>query len=196
MVSAHFTSLNIEYIFLLIYNAAQHIINGSFSGGALGALLMRVWFIVAIIGYSLIVIAFLVLVYASMKLAEVRRRDKVIFGPLPTPPSSTAEKNPRWLHIQSLVGSSNINDWRQAIIEADIMLGEVLTSRGYQGESIGEQLKHVASSGGLGTLNDAWEAHKVRNEIAHQGMVFDFSEVLARRTIDRYGNVFRECNVI
>lgn len=196
MVSAHFTSLNIDYIFLLIYNAVLHISNGSLATGTIISLLMRIWLIIAIIGYSLITISILVLIYANLKLSEVRRRDKSVFGPIPTPPHNADEKNPRWLRIQNLINSTNINDWRQAIIEADVMLGDILTSRGYQGESIGEQLKYAASSSGFGTLNDAWEAHKVRNEVAHQGMSFDFSEVLARRTIVRYENVFRELDVI
>ncbi|HEC94153.1 MAG TPA: hypothetical protein ENI56_02155, partial [Candidatus Kaiserbacteria bacterium] len=146
MVSAHFTSLNIDYIFLLIYNSVLHISNGSLVTGALSALFMRVWIIIAVIGYSLITISILILIYSNLKLSEVRRRDKLVFGPLPTPPHNADEKNPRWLRIQNLINSTNINDWRQAIIEADVMLGDILTNRGYQGESIGEQLKYAASS--------------------------------------------------
>ena len=67
----------------------------------------------------------------------------------------------------------------------------MLTSQEYQGETIGEQLKQVEPSDFL-TLNDAWEAHKVRNEIAHTGSTFVLSDVVARHTIVRYENVFRE----
>ncbi len=196
MVSAHFTSLNVDYIFLVIYNFVQHIIHSSFPVSVFVALLTQIWLIIEVIGYTLIAGALLVLIYVSMKLAEVRRNDKSIFGPFPMSPPTTNDINPQWLHIQNLISSSNnTNDWRQAIIEADIMLGDMLVNQGYQGNGIGEQLKQV-STVNFRTLDDAWEAHKVRNEIAHQGMAFNFSDVLARRTIDRYENVFREFNVI
>ena len=51
--------------------------------------------------------------------------------------------------------------------DADIILDELLTKMGYRGESIGEKLKRV-EKGDFVTLDDAWEAHKVRNRIAHE----------------------------
>ncbi len=156
---------------------------------------MHMWIIIAVIGYSLITIALFVLIYSSIKLREIRRREKDVFGPLPEPSQVANEKNPRWKYIQDLINSTDVNNWRQAIIESDIILGEMLTTQGYQGETIAEQLKQVDPAD-FGTLNDAWEAHKIRNEIVHSGAAFDFSEVLARRTIDRYENVFREFEAI
>lgn len=193
MVSAHFTSLNVDYIFLLIYNSLFYIIHSTFLSKAS---IEHTWFIVSIIGYLITVIAFSVLVYASIKLTEIRRRDVDVFGAFPIKQEdATQGKNLRWQQIQDLVSSTNTNDWRQAIIESDIMLGDLLAKLGYQGESIGEKLRHVVPADFV-TLNDAWEAHKVRNEIAHQGTAFDLLEVTAHRTIDRYENVFREFSII
>ena len=76
-------------------------------------------------------------------------------------------------------------------MEADIMLADILTKMGYQGDSIGEQLKGVEPSDFL-TLNDAWEAHKVRNQIAHQGSDFQLNERDAKRIIGLYKKVFSE----
>jgi hypothetical protein len=71
------------------------------------------------------------------------------------------------------------------------MLGDILNRMGYQGDSIGEQLKGVEESDFL-TLNDAWEAHKVRNQIAHQGSDYPLSERDAKRIIGLYKKVFSE----
>jgi len=90
-----------------------------------------------------------------------------------------------------LIESGQESDWRNAIIEADIMLEEVLTQLGYQGESLGEKLRAV-NQNHFQTLNQAWEAHRVRNEIAHQGSSYHLSEHLAHRTIANYEAVFRE----
>lgn len=190
MVSGSTNSLNIEYFFRLLYDAfsGTHIPRGA------EAFLFSAWQIITIIGYVVSIIALFIFVYSLMRLYDIRRQEVVLYGPLPTL-SDVPLTDPRWQHIQDLVASLNTNDWRQAIIEADIMLGEMLTRQGYTGATLGEQLKEVEPSDFL-TLNDAWEAHKVRNEIAHEGSAFALSETLARRTIARYGNVFHEFEMV
>ena len=68
---------------------------------------------------------------------------------------------------------------------------EVLDQLGYTGESLGEKLRSV-NPNQFHTLNNAWDAHRVRNEIAHQGSSYQLSEHLAHRTIANYEAVFRE----
>ena len=82
-------------------------------------------------------------------------------------------------------------DWRQAIIEADIILFDALEHDGYPGESVGEKLKAVDPRK-IASLQEAWEAHKVRNDIAHQGSAYELSDTLAYRTIQRYETTLRE----
>lgn len=105
------------------------------------------------------------------------------------------EKNERWEVILEHIESENPNDWRLAILEADIMLGDMLDKLGYRGESIGEQLKSVDKSD-FTTIDDAWEAHKVRNLIAHEGANFTIPDREAKRIIGLYKNVFEEFNFI
>lgn len=102
--------------------------------------------------------------------------------------SAMAEK---WESVKTHIASSNQNDWRQAIMDADIILDNLLTQMGYQGDSIGEKLKRV-SKGDFATLNEAWEAHKVRNRVAHEGSNFHLNEREAQTTIDNYRRVFEE----
>lgn len=96
----------------------------------------------------------------------------------------------RWDNAMKHVESPNENDWKQAIIDADILLDDLLTKMGYRGESIGEKLKRVVK-GDMRTLDDAWEAHKVRNQIAHEPG-FILSQHQARQTIGMYRKVFEE----
>lgn len=100
-------------------------------------------------------------------------------------------KNEKWEHVTRLMGSRNSSDWRQAIVEADIILDEMLIAMGYEGESIGEKLKKIEPSDFI-TLNKAWEAHKVRNKIAHSGSDFSLSKDQAEKTIKMYQQVFDE----
>jgi hypothetical protein len=113
----------------------------------------------------------------------------------PHPKHSASAENSRWQHVLELSNSTHESDWRRAIIEADIMLGDMLGEQGYRGSSIGDKLKD-ANPLQFTTLDLAWKAHKVRNDIAHGGENFHLSERDVRATIDQYQRVFEEFKLI
>ena len=104
-------------------------------------------------------------------------------------------RNDRWDGIVKLASSSAHGDWRRAILEADIMLGDVLMGQGYEGAGVGEQLK-MANPIQMTTLDLAWKAHKVRNDIAHQGESYELNVRDTQATIDYYKRVFEELGAI
>jgi hypothetical protein len=106
-------------------------------------------------------------------------------------PTEDHFKNQRWEHIKELMKSKNQSDWRQAIIEADIILDEMLRRMSYDGFTIGDMLKQIEPSDFV-TLDKAWEAHKFRNEIAHTGSEFVLSKDEAERVISLFQAVFDE----
>lgn len=106
-----------------------------------------------------------------------------------------SEKNARFEHVTELVASENPGDWRVAIMEADIMLDDLLKSMGHDGESIGDRLKLVEKSD-FTTIDLAWEAHKIRNRIAHHGSDFILTHREAKRVVDLYRQVFEEFDVV
>ncbi len=143
--------------------------------------------IIAII-FSLLLVSGVV--YAVMRTNQIRAREtKRIRDAIPKalPPL----RNERWERVLTHVNSSNPNDWRIAIIEADVMLDELVLRLGYSGNTLGERLKQ-AVRGDFKTVDLAWEAHRVRNEIAHAGSDFVLTEREAKRVIDLYERVFEE----
>ncbi|MEK7184658.1 MAG: hypothetical protein AAB683_00795 [Patescibacteria group bacterium] len=154
-----------------------------------------------IIGLSIpISLIFLIgIIYSVEKLKSIRKKEEAIYS---KPKENTEvvsihevkgnkEMADRWNKAINHVESPNENDWRQSIIEADIILGDLLVKLGYRGMSIGEQLKRV-EKGDFQTLDEAWEAHKIRNEIAHAGSEYKLSQSEARRVISLYRKVFEE----
>lgn len=101
------------------------------------------------------------------------------------------EENIRWKHVELLLKSHNSSDWRQAIIEADVMLEDMLDKMGYPGVSIGDKLKNIEESD-FDTLDKAWEAHKVRNRIAHDGSEYKLPYDEVVRVVNLYHDVFKE----
>ena len=108
---------------------------------------------------------------------------------------ASAQINPKWQKIQDHVESINENDWKLAIIEADIMLGEVLDNLSLPGETIGDKLKAVERSD-FTTVDLAWEAHKIRNQIAHEGSSFLLNQRETKRILSLYQAVFEEFHII
>jgi hypothetical protein len=99
--------------------------------------------------------------------------------------------NPRWAQIEKNMQSHNMSEWRVAILEADILLFDMLSQMGYEGTSIGEILKNVDKANFV-TLDDAWKAHRIRNIIAHEGANYELSRDEAERTIRLFKRVFDE----
>ncbi|MHB1330847.1 MAG: hypothetical protein ACYCY6_02665 [Minisyncoccota bacterium] len=155
------------------------------------------WPILMIISLVVTVVAILGIARHFKKLKNLNKEEEEIYGS-----SSVVEaeepvqnKNERWEHAVAHLNSANASDWRLAIIEADVMLDELLRAKGYHGDSIGEMLKGVDKSDIL-TLDSAWEAHKIRNEIVHSGSGYELNERDAKRAMSHYEAVFREFRVI
>ena len=108
---------------------------------------------------------------------------------------STIKQNSRWQKVLEHIASDNASDWRLAILEADIVLEETLDKAGYVGDTLGDKLKN-AERRPFASLNAAWEAHRIRNAIAHQGQGFDLTQRDARRVITFFEAVFRELGSI
>jgi hypothetical protein len=153
----------------------------------------EIWVIVTYIAYGVSLVALFVIIYTTVRLFELRKREEDFYSTrIASPRTAISGAHPRWQHIEALAGGKSESEWREAIIEADILLDELLDKQGYAGATIGEKLK-VAD---IRTLNDAWEAHKVRNLIAHEGSSFKLTPELTHRTITRFKNVFQEFNAI
>lgn len=135
------------------------------------------------------------IIYAKFKMGQVVRakklQAKVLQAEVKRVEKQASTENRKWKKVLEHVSSDNSSDWRLAILEADILLGELLTKSGYKGEGIGEQLKSVEPSD-FQSLQSAWEAHKVRNRIAHDGADHPLSQREAKRVIGLFEEVFRE----
>lgn len=115
-------------------------------------------------------------------------------GDLPGATPAVIPSNPTWNNIRERLLSDNPTDWRLAIIEADIYLDRQLDAKGWHGDTIGDKLKQLTPAE-LPSIQIAWEAHKVRNRIAHD-LDYVLTTPEARRTLSYYEIVFRDLHLI
>lgn len=135
------------------------------------------------------------IVYAFRKLTAIQKEENALYRASEDATTPDDLRNGKWERVIQHINSTNAAEWRLAIIEADVMLEELLRVQNYHGDSIGEMLKSVEPSDML-TLDNAWEAHKVRNRIAHDGAEFELTERDARRVVSLYESVFKEFKII
>jgi hypothetical protein len=168
---------------------------------AIVAFCLRIWRVLRVLAAFIIGLSVWWAVYSRVKLHNLAKAEQEIYGSeVPAALGAEtakplAEKNDKWVRVIEHLNSTNPSDWRLAIIEADVMLDELLTANRYHGDSVGEKLKSV-EPGDMKTLDAAWEAHKVRNRIAHSGSDFELTEREAKRVIALFESVFKEYQII
>ncbi|MBX4206427.1 hypothetical protein KW784_01425 [Candidatus Parcubacteria bacterium] len=207
----HFQETIIFLVVLILIGAAADRFTASFQGSTASTLLslwsaflawlMGIWPWMKVLAAAVIGLCLWWALYSSMKLYNIRKEEAELYGAGANSlkdglTAAPAEKeNEKWTKVLEHIYSNSPSDWRLAIIEADIMLDELLTAKGYHGDSIGDKLKGVLP-GDMKSLDAAWEAHKVRNRIAHSGSDFELSEREAKRVITLFESVFKEFQII
>ena len=146
---------------------------------------------VALISIFLI-IGFLVLIIFFLRQAKKLK--------LPPPPKeegikeALADFQENWQGVLAHMKTSSESDWKLAVIEADKIVDKILILKGYKGESMAERMISIDNQE-LKSLDLLWEAHKVRNRIAHKpGFKLDFNQ--AKKIISYYEEVLKDLRAI
>lgn len=157
-----------------------------------------IWSTYALVAYLACIFMLILYVYAATRykqLLELREEMVAERERIYDERFRSGPKNDRLKDVETHITSDRPNDWKLAIIEADIILDEALKKAGYAGASLGDRLKSISPSQ-LNSLDAAWQAHKVRNQIAHGGEDFVLTKRLAEDTIKQYRMVFVDLGVL
>lgn len=190
---------NIEVvIILLIIFALMQSVFSSFSGEGISAGFEGVaGFILSVSPFLTVFFAILTIVliilflFFFLRLREVKNDEYHMYKARKV----TTKKDPsRRLEWDTVIGhrdTENEAEWRVAVLEADRILSRILTEHGYGGETLADQLKSIPK-GEYRHLQGVWEAHKVRNMIAHEGSEYALSARETKRVIGLYEIFFKE----
>ena len=112
-------------------------------------------------------------------------------------PPEAAKESPfgsRWDEVKRHLDSTKEAEWKFAVIEADSLIDYVLKSSGYSGDTMGERLKNIDKTQ-IVTLDGLWEAHKIRNRLAHDASYFlRYGE--AKRAVQLYEKTLKELQAL
>jgi len=99
-----------------------------------------------------------------------------------------------WQEIKNFAESIRDSEWKLAVIEADKVVDDALKAKGLPGDSMGERLMMIKPNELL-SLQDLWDAHKLRNLIVHDTS-YNVTHEQATAAVDSFGRTLRELGFI
>lgn len=99
----------------------------------------------------------------------------------------------QWHDILRHIESTQEGEWKFAVIEADTMTDNVLKNY-FPGDTMGERLMNIDKTQLL-SIDTLWEAHKIRNRLAHDPNYF-LRHAEAYRAVRLYETTLKELGVI
>lgn len=99
-----------------------------------------------------------------------------------------------WRQIQQRLRSTESNQWKLAILEADHILNEILKMSGYLGPKLEDKLE-LLTPAQLSNVEDIKKVHQIRHKIASDPS-FQITNEEAREIIEVYKKSFIELNLI
>ncbi len=88
----------------------------------------------------------------------------------------------RWQKIEQLQNQGDTG-WQLAVLEADKLLDQALKAAGYPGQTMGDRLKDAQRA--FRDTDAVWQAHKLRNRLAHESDV-RLNTIVVSRTLRQF----------
>ena len=157
-----------------------------------GNTLVRIFNVAESIGYVLVIILIIGTIYCAILLSRTgSQQDEELENHFIKRKHVTSHPNmDRWKKVAQAINSPDEQLWRLAIIDADTMLEEVIDSMGIYGETLGEKMKGLGNQ--VSWIDAAWEAHKLRNILAHEGGRYHLNQREAYRAFKIYEGILHE----
>ena len=134
-------------------------------------------------------IAILIIIYSFIRINELSAEENKKLGLTLNWEREKSQKNVRWERVEKYMTSLNSSDWKVAILEADNILDDIVERMGYKGAGLGERMKNISATD-FPYLEEAWEAHKIRNALAHKGTDYELTRSDAEHVINLYHRIF------
>lgn len=99
-----------------------------------------------------------------------------------------------FLAIENSLAKENRQSYNMAVVEGDKLLDKAMMEMGISGKTMGERLKKCGKEK-FSQLNAVWNAHKLRNQIAHEpGFKLEYHQ--ARHALTVYKQALKDLGAI
>lgn len=138
------------------------------------------------------IVFFAGIIWFGLRTGDIHHKEHAQYKPIPVEEVEAKGYHIAWQVVREHMDSLNPGEWKLAILEADNMLDEILEDQGYVGETVADKLKEMSPTR-ITAYDELWEAHKLRNKIAHGGAIdMDLTQKSARDAITGFEKAFKE----
>lgn len=101
----------------------------------------------------------------------------------------------RWQNIRGLSETMGASNFRMAVFEADKLFDQALKSLNVRGETMGERLKSAEDMMSRTAYDEVWQAHKLRNSLAHE-MDVEIMSWDAKKAMQAYEKGLKDLGIL
>ncbi len=147
--------------------------------------LERIVFVLKIVSINISFFLLALIVFLASKLIQQNKQPIQALVEAQTVSSEDeASQDKTWQKLFDKIQIEDESSFKMAIIEADQILDSLLIKKGFKGADMGERLKQVTANQ-IPNLDAVWQAHKLRNRIAHESNV-KLTQQQARQALEIY----------
>lgn len=143
--------------------------------------------------FSILFIFFISIILFKIR-GNIKKGLLTITENIAKPNALKKELDKKWQTIIDKLEKDNESDYKLAIIEADNILDNTLIKKGFIGDDMGERLKQINNQQ-IPNLDDVWQAHKLRNRIAHESDI-RITKRQAEQVIESYKRAVEDLEVL
>lgn len=166
-----------------------------FFWGIFGGVITFLWLLFSGISYLVSFLLLLLLLGSLVGIFLIQMKDSERYGDLPPAIEKRHPLRARWQELLEGAMSSDPKRWKEGILGADVLLGELFVRMGYPGNTTAEQIRAIPE-GAFANLSSAWEAHRIKNFVSASSSRFILTQREAFRVMKLYEQVFREFDFI
>jgi len=166
-----------------------------FLGTVFGGIFGWLWSILSAVSFLGSFLLFLGIIGTLIGIVYLQKREEMRVGNLPPQPEGTHPLRERWQTLIENAMSADPREWKEGILGADVLLGELFEKIGYAGRDTAERIKSIPD-GAFANLSSAWEAHRIKNLISLPTSHYILTQREAFRVMKLYEQVFKEFDFI
>lgn len=159
--------------------------------GVLSGLIAILWSAYGALAWAVSGFLFFSIALTLALLMLLRLREEAVYGTLPLRTEVDMKMRDYWNELLEGALSSEPTLWRESILAADRMLGDLLELIGIPGATTPDRMRALPEDAFL-TVPQAWEAHRVRNFVSSAHSDFILTQREAFRVMKLYEQVFEE----
>jgi hypothetical protein len=164
-------------------------------GGAFGGILGILWGAMSVLSFFLSFLLLLGIIGCALGIIFIRKSEERRYSNLPPAEERSHPLRNPWQALIAGAMSQNPKEWRESILGADRLMGDLLARLGFPGADTAERIQRIPE-GSFANLPAAWEAHRIRNLVANPSSHFILTQREAFRVMKLYEQVFREFDFI